>query len=292
MLRHAAAALPLIAVLAGLAAAQAAPNAKSYQFVYRPAQVGDKSTHESQLSLRIKATVTQAGRHIVTADQRVERKQRRTLTLIDSGDPNVVKGEVTFEVSEQTTSLGREESEAVRHPVAGKTYLVSRVGEELVITDRLGAKPPEDELEIVGQAMVAFGQRNPLAAFFAGRTVAVGQTLELPKQLAKEVFGLGNTVNEVARFRMQLVGTQTVGERTCGVFDTHIEATSTLDASMNLQFGGRLHIEIDTCRPVFADLTGPVTIYQEKGAKETGYTLSGKGQLHVTMTARHTNAVR
>ena len=80
-------------------------------------------------------------------------------------------------------------------PVQGKTYICKReLGEngELVVTDEAGNRPPTDEYEIVAQQMQMVGRPNPLAQFLAGRTIAVGEKVELPSAVASQVFNLGD----------------------------------------------------------------------------------------------------
>ena len=59
--------------------------------------------------------------------------------------------------------------------------------------------------------MQMVGRPNPLAQFLAGRTIAVGEKIELPSAVASQIFNLGDKFGKVSRFTLTLKKVQTEG---------------------------------------------------------------------------------
>jgi len=74
----------------------------------------------------------------------------------------------------------------------------------LIVTDEAGNRPTSEECDIVIAQMDMIGRPNPLAQFLAGREVKVGESFELPKDVASKVFNLGDKFGEVTRFELTL----------------------------------------------------------------------------------------
>lgn len=282
---------PLLALVMGslafsltLSAFDRPTSGASYRFQRRPPQVGDAVTQDLHFEMNLVVKLTQSQQTIHTSDRGVDRRQRRRIAVTDVAQGRVRQARVQFIRSQQVVIDGNAPPLQVKQPVEGKSYLVTRRPDgKLQITDRTGGRPPEAEWEIVAQAMDAIGRPNPLAALLDRRSIAIGQTLTLPKELASNAIGFREAVGEVSRFALTLVTAKSVGERMCGVFDVEIDALSPTDEGQTLAIGGRFQIETDTCRIAAIDLTCPVTIQQQRGPEGGKFNVEGRGTLQVSM---------
>jgi hypothetical protein len=180
-------------------------------------------------------------------------------------------------------------------PIAGKTYLCRREnGSEgpLVITDAAGNIPPQDEYEIVAQHMELVGRANPLGEFLAGKTVAVGETIEVPRDLAGKLFQLGDQFGDVIRFELTLEKMQMHEGAARAHFLARIEAASSGASQMRMQVEGPFVVEADTCRAVHVDLTGPIGMSESRGTYSTAYQVIGTGQLKTRIASEYRDAKR
>jgi hypothetical protein len=256
----------------------------SYHFQRRPPQAGDAATQDLHFEMNLVVRLTQSQQTIDTSDRGIDRRQRRFVTVLDVAQGRVRRAKVLFVRSQQLVSDGSAASVPAKQAVEGKTYLVARQSDgELQITDPKGNRPPEAEWAIVAQAMDAIGRPNPLAMFLDRRSIAVGQTVALPNEVANDAIGFREAVGEVSRFAMTLVEAKTIGGRSCGVFDVQIDAHSPLDDGQILAVRGRFSIESDTCRIAAIELTCPVAIHQQRGPEGGRFNLEGRGTLQVSM---------
>jgi hypothetical protein len=300
-----------------IAAAPAGPNAllqpathvtapQSVRFGQCRAQVGDEVEQTVSLEMRLAASVRQSNR-LVAKEQTVMRgEQRRVVTTTDvaAGRPNAVTVRY-LKASNQIAQSGgaRQEvratvqanSPALPQPVEGKTYHCRRDGGEmgkLLITDSDGNIPPSAEYEIVAENMEAVGRANPLADFLADRCVAVGETLELPHAAADRLFNLGERFGSVKRFELTLRKTLISDGMRCAMFAASIEAASSGSSQMRLQVEGPLIVQIDTCRAVRAELSGPIALSESRGTYSTAHQLIGTGNLAMRVASDYTRAIR
>jgi hypothetical protein len=127
--------------------------------------------------------------------------------------------------------------------------------------------------------MEMVGRANPLASFLAGRSAAIGETLELPQEAAERLFNLGERFGSVTRFDLTLRDVVVDGGTPCAVFLARVEAASTGSAQMRLQVEGPLVVQVDTCRAVRVELSGPIGFSESRGSYSTAHQLIGTGQL-------------
>jgi hypothetical protein len=285
--------IALVVVLSAIATSGHASFARdTYRFTARKPQVGDRSQQELRFLLDVKMTVSQSGQIVYTSDGNVERTQSRKVELLETREGKATKAKVTFDTSEQVTSQKDRPATIAQLPVAGKTYLAQRVGEDLVITDEQGNKPSDEELALITPSMEALGRPNPLAAFFDGRTVEVGETVRLPIQVAKELFGSWDQLGEVSQLDLMLLGTQTVEGAKCALFHTKIEVKPPKSNGGATQIQGRFLIEIDTCRTAQVELAGPLSTSQVRGEGQSQFTVKRRGSMEIAVQMRHDGATR
>jgi hypothetical protein len=270
---------------------------KTIQFNRRPARVGDNVDQTLSLEVRL-ATSVRKGNEVVEKSQNdVCNKQRRSITTtgVTAGRTSAVR--VTyFEVTKEVSGLA---NEAIDQAVAGKTYLCRRdIGEsasdegQLIVTDEQGKLPSLEEYEIVAANMEMVGRPNPLAEFLAGRAFKTGQTIPLPKNIANQVFNLGEQFGDVTRFELTLENVHAQDGVTCAAFTARVEASSSGSSQMGIQVEGPFVVETDTCRVVKVNLIGPIGMSDSRGSYSTAYQIIGTGQLQVSISSTFQDAKR
>jgi hypothetical protein len=289
---------------------KAEDSTQSVRFGGRPARIGDQTEQTSALDVRLTLTTRRAnellGRHLST----IRTAQRRVMitTAIQAGRvtavtvsyPQATKQVVDDQpapppATPQPAASQQSDLAAlpVPQPVQGKTYLCHREpGDDgaLIITDESESSPPADEYEIVSQQMEMVGRPNPLAKFLSGRTIAIGEKLTLPKEVAAQIFNLSDKFGEVTQFTLALQKVEGDGTGRRAVFLASVEAASTDASQMRLQIEGPLLVEVDTCRATSIGLIGPIGMAETRGTYSTSYQVIGTGRLQLKIASEYRDA--
>lgn len=273
-----------------------APAAKSarqtVRFGRQAPQVGDQVEQDLAIGMQLDTLVRQKQEVVQRAKTALRRHQHRvvTTTEVEGGMTTAVLvryADATKELANGTAAGKLGESQLAMQPVHGKAYRVRREGESLEIVDEQGAVPPLDEFEIVALNMESLGKSNPLADFLAGKTLTIGQQLTLPNEVAEKLMGLGGEMGSVTKFELTLEKTATVRGATCAEFQGSVEAASSDSSQLRLEVAGTLVIEIDTCRAVEADFTGPICMSETRGSLTNTYQTLGTGKMSVHIASQY-----
>lgn len=284
--------------------------AESVRFGRRAARVGDEVDQSISLEMRLATSLRQGNQLVERSNATALTSQRRLVntTEVDAGRAMAVlvrylEATKTINAANSTPATDATEqagdsndsSQPTPQPVEGKSYRCHRESDDtgkLIVTDAEGNIPPMDEYEIVAQNMEMVGRANPLMQFLAGRSFAIGETVELPKDLADRLFNLGDRFGEVTRFDLTLQRVQKVEGAPCAVFLASVEAASNDTSQMRLQVEGPLVVEIDTCRAVKVALSGPIGMSETRGSYSTICQLIGIGQLKMSIASAYRDAKR
>jgi hypothetical protein len=270
-----------------LVGASSADGRETVRFQKRPAQVGDALRHSVDCELQADLVIRHGNQVVDSERQGLRKEQRRTLTLLSVAKQGPARARLIYHAASKTARRADEPPQREEEAVAGKSYLVARNGDELHIRNAEGEIPSPPELAIVQANMQTFGLPNPLAEFLDGKTFAVGETVELPEDVAKELMGLAGQVGEITRFSMTLVSTERVDDAPCAVFDTLLQASAEDHGTMTLLMKGRLVIQVLTCRTVAITMDGPVAISETRGPPQGQFIVSTQGQLNVAVRAQY-----
>jgi len=236
----------------------------------------------------LESTARQGATVLESTKSELDRQQTRRVTATEVVGGKVLAAEVRF-----LDASAIRDGVAEPQPIAGKGYLCRRESDDrLAITTPDGQMPPMDEYELVTRAMETLGTTSPLAKFLAGRTVRVGERLELPAELAQQALGFDSRMGEVDRFVLTLTNVETINSQRVGAFDAEIEAHGATSQQMRLIVAGAFRIDEATCRTVSADLTGPIAMSGLRGGQAGGYTLDGKGKMRLALSAQYRDARR
>jgi hypothetical protein len=275
-------------------------------FNKRAAHVHDEVEQTLALEMRMATTLRQGNQVGEKSRSTACNEQRRVVTTTHVESERAVAVRVHYlEATKQLsasdgaplTSPAQSSVDAAKlaQPVAGKTYFCERLpgaNGKLKITDEAGRTPPKDEFEIVAQHMEMVGRANPLAEFLAGKTLVVGETVELPQAFASKVFNLGEQFGEVKRFTLTLESLKGEGAATHAKLLAHVDAASNNAAQMRLELDGSLVVDTETCRAVRVDLSGPIAMSETRGSFSTSYQMIGTGQLKMSVACVYRDAKR
>lgn len=267
--------------------------AESCTFSRRASSVGDVTNQTVKCDLQLEMAIRQGEQIVEAKQQEIRRSQNRKIKIISVGKNAPKKAVVTYVSSSiQLQQQKGQKPTTANQPVSGKSYFVTRTGKDLIITDLQGKTPPSEELMIVASNLDAFGLPNPIAKFFNGKTVQVGETVKLPIELAKELLGFDNTVGDISNLSMRLIAVKPHGKTNAAVFETKLIAKSQNASAMNLNLTGQLAIEVETCRTIAVNLTGPVSTEEIHGPKDGQFAVTSDGRLNVAVRANYKNASR
>jgi hypothetical protein len=274
-------------------------TAQNVRFSVQPAHVGDEIEQNLGLELRMAMTMRQGNEMIGASQTTVRTNQKRLLTTTEVDDGRTVAIRLQYPVATKQESVvegnGPNEPTLAPQPVQGKTYICWRdSGEngELVVTDEAGNRPPTDEYEIVAQQMQMVGRSNPLAQFLAGRTIAVGEMIELPNAVASQIFNLGDKIGKVSRFTLTLKKVQSESGVTFAVFQADVEAVANAARQMRLEVEGPFVVDVATCRAKQVSLVGPIGMSETRGSYSTAYQVIGTGKLQMSIASTYRDAKR
>ncbi len=277
--------------------ATVAPTGQVVRFSRRAPLVGDQLEQSLSVTLKLDTMVRQNQEVLEQTKTALRRQQRRVVTTahVTGGTTDTVfvrYAEAAKRVANGPNADELEVAPPTPQSVEGKSYRCTRAGDALLITDEQGGVPPLDEYEIVTRNMESLGRPNPLADYLVGQTLAVGQRLAVPNEVAEKLLGLGDEMGQVSRFELTLERIAQGNGRSCAVFFASIEAASSDSSQMRLNVEGPLTIEIDTCRAVAADLSGPIGMSETRGSLSATYQIIGTGKMSISIASKYNDLQR
>jgi len=231
----------------------------TFQFVNRPPQRGQKSIVDSLFQLKLKISVKPNGGPARGTSQDYQRRQRKYVIVHEAGKDGPAKVRVYYKTAEEVEQTDGGQEQIKKDATAGKAYFVTDAAGKTLVTDAGGKPVAEGETNIVRHDNQDVGRRTPMAELLDGRTLAVGDTITLGAEQARELMGLAADVGRVRKFAMTLSGTRQAEGFQCAVFQTEIQINSEAIGSVVTAKGEYL-IGIGNCRLVSLDLSGGVTI--------------------------------
>lgn len=254
-----------------------ADDKKTITFVSKPATVGTRytSTEETTSSF----TVTTKGQ-TMNVDA-VEKEERRTEVL-------AVKDQVPWKVRARYVSHekvqkigGNEKREA--SPVSGKTYLVERKGDTVVVTSESGKPVSAEEEAKVAKDYKRVGKPDEITRTLTSKPRKIGESLDdVAKALADQFKERGAEPGQdikVEETKLVLSGTKRIDGFEHAVLDLTVKMRGTAkNANVEMTMAGQVFVRIDEASFGEIAVSGPVSM--------SGADASIKGTLNVkTKTA-------
>lgn len=228
-------------------------------FTQATTTVGERVAQRVGMELNLHTIIKQSDQIAHDGTTALRRRQERTIEVLEVVENRAHKAKVTYPLSRVMSPENPDAAKEISQVVEGKSYLITRNGTSLMVTDAEGAIPTQQEFEIVVNSMESFGQSNPLATFLLTREIRVGDRLEVPLDVASKMMGF-DSLGEVQRFELHLVEVKELNGKQCAVFAATIAALGKPDNPLNVQAQGNVVIEIATCRTLEATLTGPLSL--------------------------------
>ncbi len=274
--------LPVVVAVSQLAAEQTAVCT----FRYQSPREGQNIWQHVTMFANLTTTYQQAGQTISHANQTVTREQIRRLVVLNASTLPTTKVRVLYEKAVETVMERGRDPEVRAQPVAGKAYVVDRPQEELRVVYEDGSEPTRAEVAIVKQNMQAVGRRNALAAFLQGKTVRIGERLDVPPELAEQLLGWKSEYGSVQSITLTLREfTEVEGER-CAVFAARLSGVPGGTQTKPTEMVGDLQIEIATCRTLSADMQAQLSTREQRGPEGHTFTVASRGQARLHNQAR------
>lgn len=253
----------------GLAASATAEEPGSVTFGAVAPRVGDRVDQQIHLQLLTTARVRRGAELLKETESDVVNAHRRRVT--------------TTEIS-QNRSIGVtiNYGKATDEVIAGKTYHCRRDGEALRIVNQQGQIPEPAEFKIVARHMKMLGKPNPLANFLRGKTIAPGQTLEVPGEIAAALFG-SRKFDNVERFRLMLDKTLVVDGQPFAKFKAEIHVTSLDGSQTRIEIAGPMVVEVATSQVTSTELFGPIAMLRSIADPAGRLQASASGRFSVSL---------
>lgn len=273
--------MPLRLALLAFVSLPVLASAQSIKFGRHAPEPGDTIDQAIRVEMRLDQTGRRGDQIMEQTKARQDREQRRRVTATEIAAGRVVQATVHFAEARSSRN-----GEAIVEPVVGKAYVCRRTESGLEVTTPEGTVPPIAEYALVSRAMSTLGTASPLAEFLAGRTVAVGERLDLPAELAQQALGFDSEMGEVSRFTLQLHTIDQLASGPIARFTAEIEASGRRAQQMGLLVTGAFEIEALSCRVVSADLSGPIVMSVVVG----DYTIDAKGKMRLALASQYRDA--
>lgn len=225
---------------------------------------------------------TETGRQVVeiTMGGQVLSKEIKSVTkqieiLETDAEGKISKAKVTYKSATQVaiqpdpTGAGDDQKLEMDAPFAGKTYILTRSGDdEIQVTDAEGNEAPFEEIMGVREDNSGFDSGPEMLDELAGRDLKVGEEIAFPQKMIDEFEG--ESGNEMETATMVVQGAREVGSAKCVVFALKLVMSANTPAgTVKFTLAGELVVQANTGWPVKLSLSGPLELNME-GQKITG----------------------
>ena len=271
-----------VMVIYGVTVRQANAN-EGCRFAHQPPKIGEQITQWVKIASDLQATILQDKQIVSSENRRVQSEQFREITILEIAKGNSTKIKLTYAKAQSVDTSDPRKPRIEPQPVANKSYLVSRPGEQLVVTDLAGRAPPPEELTIVKANMQSIGKSNPLAAFLRNRTVRIGESLVLPRELAADLLNGANKTGQLQQVVLKLRNLHNVEGDLCAEFEMTIQGGP---GAVGVQ-KGMIVIEANTCRSRSFVLDNTLASAEQRGPVGNTFTVSHRGKVRVAVRASY-----
>lgn len=252
------------------------------QFTARASHVNDATHQATEMVLAAERSIRHQNQIVATSQQKMHRSQDRVVTILKTAEGKPIQARIDYGDSTTRVEASEQRNVKVIQPIAHKTYFVTRDGDQLLFANETGKQITEEEDKLLQQQFQNFGKPNPLAEFLDGKRISIGQSIDVPEDVARELLGLTGHDGKTDRLSLRLVDRKAVAESECGVFET-ILRTSSDETSMSLLMKGQIVVDPATCQTKAIRLQGPVAISETRGPTEGRFVVSTNGSLQVNL---------
>jgi hypothetical protein len=228
------------------------------QFQPRRPAVGDAVTTKSSST----TSMTINAKSKTVSVNQAEEKEKVVQLLAVAGDL-ATKAKVTYRKFSKTTSTGGSPGTPV-DVVGGKTFVVERKGDALLVTDEQGGKPSTEQEDVVAQDMRSFGKPDDVDIAMASKPRSVGDDMSDVADALKMKFQTeigGNEKPEVQDARVTLAAVHDRGGHKFADLDIALSfKMKKKGMKMTMTLKGTLTIPTDDVDVASGNMAGPITI--------------------------------
>jgi hypothetical protein len=228
---------------------------------------------ENQFELRISR-----GGQVLQTQAAAETEVGKTRAEVRGVDQDGLANRVALVVEERIKTMKSQGMvQEVESPLSGESYVGQRGADGTWSVLREGEPAPEDEAALAQSELEGLRQAGGLGRFLVGKTVKVGEVLQLKPADAARILRLEGGVT-VQRFTMTLKSTQTGPGFEVAVFEVKaVLQTSQQGIQMEFTLAGSQTVGVETLWPVSLSLKGPIAI--SGGNPAQGMEVAGEGTM-------------
>ncbi len=242
-------------------ASSSASGAATYTFKTRPAAVGDKATTSETSSSDLNLEVSG---HKIHVQEEVEKE--RLVEVLAVGGQYATKAKVTYTKYKSTSTKDGKSDPEIK--LEGKSYIVERKGDALVVTDANGATVPKDEEKVVSKDMKSLGKPDDVTVALDSKPRKVGDSLDdvadaLAKKMTEDGDGSGSKA-EAKGAHLKLVSVDHVGDHDVGNLEFSVDVVmknKKMDMTMAMKGTGKFRTDDSDIGEL--NMTAPVTMTGE-----------------------------
>ncbi len=271
-----------------------ASSPKQCTFHYLPANPGDQYHQHVHYQVDLATQMHQSGQVISDAKQIMHSQQKRHVKILPRRADGGSTVEVRFDQAQQQVGRAPDKLQKIHQPINGKSYRVSRDSQQrLTVVSTRGKPVTPEEAQMVELAMQSVGRPNPLGLFLNGKTLQIGQQIELPENVAADLFSASpqsKAGKKIGKFLLTLREIRTDQDRNqspSALFNITIEMATEDASTTPTTIGGHLVLDIQSSRAVSTQIEGPVHITEQRGPKQASFTVEGRGVMRMASSTRY-----
>jgi hypothetical protein len=247
--------------------------AQNVTFSSIPHKSGESFGEESHMEMNMVLHVDAQGQNM-DFDVANKDSYNRTVSILEMFGYDISLFTVNY--SEFSSEAKAPQGETVvKGPVVGRTYKIYRA-------DTVKTVEAEDQKPLSNEELTHLKQEFKKADFsermnkiLDGKTLAIGDTLALSKDLAMNFFGKG-APSDVRDFTIKLKSTRQINGMQCAVFGARIVLDGESgQLTMRFMLEGDILIGVRNCWPIEMRLTGPINVQGE----QEGIMITGEGTM-------------
>lgn len=259
-------------------------QAQEIRFSCKPMAEGTTRIETQDSHTVMNIVINIQGQVAYELEQKQSQTRKKEETVLKTTKDNVSKVQVLYAeaMNKQGNSITGEQLQI--DVVKGKTYIVECKEGELLVTGPQGEKIDDNEFSLVKEDYQRLGKPEPVAQFFHGKTLAIGQKVMVPEEAAVELFRGQQENLRVEEFSFIFRETSKQGKMPCGVFDTVLKMAGDSDGiAIAVDLKGTTTVRED-CRVISLDLKGMSTIHGEHESEDGKMEMAGKGEVVINLS--------
>ena len=219
-------------------------------------------------------------------------KREMSMRLADSYRVEVLEADgmvptrlrIRYYQAEAQMTTDRQPAEKKVEPLAGKTfYVIAADGGARVLDEQERPVDEKTAESVTDDANV--GRPDPFCAFMAGRSLAVGERLEVSPDVAGPFLGTTGDDEEVQHLSLTLREVTNLRGAPAALFEIQVKVLSAMEEDFAIAFhaAGLATVSVADCRPLSLEMTGPMSVAGR--SREGGRTLDlrGTGRVRAVM---------